>query len=107
MMTKLMTAKELENYRKQVVSRKNPHQPCITICSGNGCHAMNSEKLADAFNREILNQGLQNKVQIRRTGCHGFCENGPIVVISPEDICYLKVNVKDVADIVSQTVKEN
>ncbi len=107
MMTKLMTAKELENYRKQVVSRKNPHQPCITICSGNGCHAMNSEKLADAFNREILNQGLQNKVQIRRTGCHGFCENGPIVVISPEDICYLKVNVKDVADIVSQTVMEN
>jgi NADP-reducing hydrogenase subunit HndC len=106
-MTKLITATELEKYRQEIISRKDVNQPCITICSGNGCHAMNSEKLADAFTQEILNQGLQNKVQIRRTGCHGFCENGPIVVISPEDICYLRVNVKDVADIISQTIMLN
>ena len=103
-MTKLVSAAELEKYREQVVSRRNVNQVYITICSGNGCHAMNSEKLADAFNREISSQGLQDKVQIRRTGCHGFCENGPIVVISPKDICYLRVAVTDVADIISQTI---
>ena len=42
----------------------------------------------------------------KETGCHGFCERGPIVVIDPEEICYLQVKPEDVPEIVSQTIKE-
>ncbi len=63
--------------------------------------------MADAFKQEIDNQGLQNKVKIRRTGCHGFCEHGPVVVIFPQEICYLKVGIQDAAEIVSETIKGN
>jgi NADH-quinone oxidoreductase subunit F len=57
-----------------------------------------------AFVEEIKSSGLKGKVDIRRTGCHGFCERGPIVVIFPEEICYLGVKPEDVSEIVSTTL---
>jgi NADH-quinone oxidoreductase subunit F len=57
-----------------------------------------------AFVEEIKINGLEGKVDIRRTGCHGFCERGPIVVIFPEEICYLGVKPEDVSEIVSTTL---
>ena len=45
-------------------------------------------------------------MDFRRTGCHGFCEKGPIVVIYPEEICYLQVTAEDIPEITSQTLKE-
>jgi NADH-quinone oxidoreductase subunit F len=60
-----------------------------------------------AFTAEIESQGLKADVDAKGTGCPGFCEKGPIVVIYPEEICYLEVKPEDVAEIVSQTVKEN
>jgi NADH:ubiquinone oxidoreductase subunit F (NADH-binding)/(2Fe-2S) ferredoxin/Pyruvate/2-oxoacid:ferredoxin oxidoreductase delta subunit len=103
-MTKLNSVIDLKKYREQLVSSRNPRQACVTICSGTGCHALDSEKLVDAFKQEITKQGLQEKVQIRRTGCHGFCEHGPVIVIFPEEICYLRVGAKDAAEIVTETL---
>jgi NADH-quinone oxidoreductase subunit F len=60
-----------------------------------------------AFVEEIKSNGLEGKVDIRRTGCHGFCERGPIVVIFPEEICYLGVKPDDVPEIVSTTLMGN
>jgi NADH-quinone oxidoreductase subunit F len=57
-----------------------------------------------SFVEEIKNSGLKDKVDIRRTGCHGFCERGPVVVIFPEEICYLGVKPEDVSEIVSTTL---
>jgi len=45
-------------------------------------------------------------VDIRKTGCHGFCERGPIIVIQPEETCYLRIEPKDVPEIVTQTIQE-
>ncbi|GAH78128.1 unnamed protein product, partial [marine sediment metagenome] len=98
---------DLEKLRQEILSQRDPNRPCVTICSGTGCQAQRSEEVADSFVHEIENQGLQDKVDIRRTGCHGFCERGPIVVISPQQICYLSVGTKDVPEIVSQTLIEN
>jgi NADH-quinone oxidoreductase subunit F len=59
-----------------------------------------------AFEAEVEKQGLMPQVNIKGTGCPGFCERGPVVVIYPEEICYLQVKREDVPDIVSQTIKE-
>jgi NADH-quinone oxidoreductase subunit F len=57
-----------------------------------------------AFREEIALQGLVDEVDVLTTGCHGFCERGPVVVMRPENIFYQRVQVKDVPEIVSETV---
>jgi len=106
-MARLGSLAELEELRQKILSQRDPNRLCVTICSGTGCQALGSEEVADAFVREIENQGLQAKVDFRRTGCHGFCERGPLVVVFPQQTCYLGVGTKDVPEIVSQTLIED
>jgi NADH-quinone oxidoreductase subunit F len=106
-MTRLESPADLERLRQQLISHRDPNLPCVTICSGTGCQAYRAEDVINAFTREIKNQGLQKKVSVRRTGCHGFCERGPIVVIFPQEICYLGMSSKDVPEVLSQTIAEN
>jgi len=98
----------LEGLRKSIIEEMSPSRPCITICSGTGCHAYNCEKVTQAFIDEIAEQSLDERVEIKTTGCHGFCERGPIVVIHPQDIFYQRVKPEDVPEIVSETIlKQN
>ncbi len=104
-MTRFNSPSDLEAYRKQIISERGQCKPCITICSGTACHAYDSEKIVSSFEEEIKKQGLEADVTIKKTGCHGFCEKGPIVVIRPKEICYVQVKPEDVESIVSRTVK--
>jgi NADH-quinone oxidoreductase subunit F len=106
MMPRLNSPAELEAFRQEILARRDPARPCLTLCSGSACHATGSGKVSAAIEQELQNQGLAAAVDFRRTGCHGFCEQGPIVVVYPEGICYLKVKPEDIAEIVAVTVKE-
>ncbi|MBW1806702.1 MAG: NAD(P)H-dependent oxidoreductase subunit E [Deltaproteobacteria bacterium] len=103
-MPRLNSAAELEDLRQGFLSKRDPDKPCIAICTGMGCHGLANGKVVSAFEEEVNKQGLQTKVDIRATGCHGFCEKGPVVVIYPEEICYIEVTPEDVGEIISQTV---
>ncbi len=103
-MKKLVSPQELAALRESLVSQRDPDRLCITICSGTGCHAYGCEKVTAAFQQEVKQQGLSDEVDIRTTGCHGFCERGPLVVIRPNNIFYQRVRVKDVPEIISETV---
>jgi NADH-quinone oxidoreductase subunit F len=105
-MPRINSPAELEELRKGILSKRDPNKPCITLCSGTACHASGSKEVAASIEEEIKKQGLSAKVDFRKTGCHGFCEKGPIIVIHPEKICYLQIEPKDVPEIVSQTIKE-
>jgi len=96
----------LEKLRQDILTRRDLSKPCVAICSGTGCHALGSEEVSQAFVEEIKRNGLREKVNIRRTGCHGFCERGTIVAIFPQEICYLRVKPDDVPEIVSTTLVE-
>jgi len=104
-MPRINSPAELEELRKGILSKRDPNKPCITLCSGTACHASGSEDVAASIEEEIKKQGLSGKVDFRKTGCHGFCEKGPIVVIHPEKTCYLQIEPKDVPEIISQTIK--
>lgn len=97
---------ELEEFRTGILSKRDPEKPCITLCSGSACHATGSRDVAASIEKEIEKQGLSDEVEIRRTGCHGFCERGPIIVIHPEGICYFQIQPENVPEIISQTIKE-
>jgi len=103
-MPRINSPAELEEYRKGILSKRDPDKPCIAICAGTGCLALGNDRVISAFEEEIKKQSLGAKVDIRATGCHGFCEKGPIVVIYPEEICYIEATPGDVPEIVSQTV---
>jgi len=106
MMPRLNSPAELEKLRKEILSKRDPNKPCITLCSGTACHATGSKEVALAIERELEKHRLTEKVDFRRTGCHGFCEKGPIVIIFPDEICYLQVTPEDVPDIFSLTIQE-
>lgn len=92
---------DLERLRQEILSKRDPNKPCITICSGTGCSAYGSEKVFASFKETIKNQGLEGQIELRRTGCHGFCEKGTLVVIYPDEVCYTQVQLKDVSEVVS------
>jgi len=103
-MPRLNSAADLEKHRQEILGQRDLDRPCVTICSGTACHASGCEEVSQAFAKEIERNGLGGRVDIRRTGCHGFCERGPIVVIFPEELCYLRVKAKDVPEIVQTTL---
>ncbi len=103
-MPKLGSAAELEAWRKEINAGRDPNKPCVVVCGGTGCRALQAQEVSTAFGEELKAQKLDAKVDIRMSGCHGFCERGPLVVIFPERIFYPGVTVKDVPEIVSKTL---
>ena len=78
----------------------------VLVCCGTGCLANGSLKVAEAFRTQL--EGTAHRVEcvVKETGCQGFCENGPMVRILPDDITYYKVKPADAAEIVAQTVEQ-
>ena len=103
-MVKLKTLGELEALKKSIIDKRDPNKAVITICNGTGCHAHGCRNVTAAFQEEVEKQNLAAKVDIRATGCHGFCERGPLVVIKPQDTLYQRVRVKDVPEILTETI---
>ena len=101
---KLTSIKELEDLRAQILADKDPDKPCITICGGTGCHASGCENVISAFKQGLETEGVSDRIDIRVTGCHGFCERGPIVIIFPQGIFYQKVAPEDAKEIINETV---
>ena len=104
-MPRINSAAKLEELRKELVSRKDPNKSCIAICAGTGCLAFGAKKVIASFKEEIKNRGLGEEIDIRETGCPGFCEKGTVIVIYPQGICYLKVQPEDAPEVVS-SIKE-
>jgi NADH-quinone oxidoreductase subunit F len=77
----------------------------IRICAGTACHASGRLGVRDAVVEELANRGLNGKVAFVETGCHGFCEKGPILVIQPKGIFYAHVRPQDVAAIIEQSIE--
>jgi len=105
-MARVNSPAELEGVRQDILSQRDPNKPCIAICAGTGCLALGCDKVITAFKEEVKKQGLEGKVDIRETGCPGFCENGTVVTIYPEGIFYIKVRPEDAAEIISHTISE-
>ncbi len=74
----------------------------VLVCGGTGCTSSGSQQIIDTFEAEIKKNGLEEEVSVVRTGCHGLCALGPIVLVYPEGSFYSMVNKEDVAEIVSE-----
>jgi NADH:ubiquinone oxidoreductase subunit F (NADH-binding)/(2Fe-2S) ferredoxin/NAD-dependent dihydropyrimidine dehydrogenase PreA subunit len=74
----------------------------ILICAGTGCISSGALEVRDALGKELEKHSLKDQVRIIMSGCHGFCEKGPIFIVYPDDIFYCGVQKEDVAEIVEE-----
>jgi len=103
-MEKIKTPQELDGLRLSILAEQKPEALQVTVCGGTGCLSNGSEQVAGAFLEEMKRQGLNGKVSLKKTGCHGFCERGPLVTLHPSEVFYQRVSEKDAAEIVAETL---
>ena len=76
----------------------------ILVCGGTACLSSQSEKVAKNFELILKAKGYEQEVRLIKTGCFGFCEQGPIVKIEPDNVFYVRVAPQDVKEIVDQHI---
>jgi len=106
-MAKVNTLKKLEALRNKILNNREKYRATIVICGGTGCQASRSGDVISEIKKELDNHGLNGSVCLRTTGCHGFCEQGPLMVIEPDNLFYCHVSPRDVSEIVSKTILNN
>ena len=106
-MDRIRTAENLAAWAEKARQELAMFDFTVMICADIGCLASGSKKVIEALREEVERQRLQDKVRIRTTGCHGFCQQGPLIVIEPGNVFYGAVKPEDVPEIVSETLVNN
>jgi NADH-quinone oxidoreductase subunit F len=103
---RIESAAAYEAFRAAARAANAAHRSEVLVCCGTGCLANGSLEVAEAIAARIREQGSDAEVGTfaKKTGCHGFCQRGPLVVVQPEGVLYTQVRVKDVAEICDKTV---
>ncbi len=104
-MPKIYTLKDLEVLRSRLVEDRKSFDTTLVMCGGTGCRASQCKDVIEAIENELSQQGLEKNVRLRTTGCHGFCEQGPLMVIEPGNYFYCHVSPDDAEEIITKTVR--
>jgi len=100
----MTSVQELADHRRAILARRDPRQVWISLCAGTGCLACGCKAVGEAFEQALTDRGLPIDKVLKKTGCPGFCEQGPLIVIYPAGTMYVKLKPKDAERIVEQTV---
>jgi NADH:ubiquinone oxidoreductase subunit F (NADH-binding)/(2Fe-2S) ferredoxin len=99
-MQRLSTTGEFTELQKRITAGRNPKIPTIVISAGTCGQASGANDLIRAAKRELLYKGLTERVHLRITGCHGFCQIEPSVLIEPRGTVYPRVGLKEMTRII-------
>lgn len=102
-MPKLTSVEELEALRAEALGAFDAGRPCLTVCAGSGCTAAGAREVIAALAQAVERKGLKDKIEVKSTGCHGFCERGPVMIVWPEGTFYNRVAARDAAEIVASS----
>jgi NADH:ubiquinone oxidoreductase subunit F (NADH-binding)/(2Fe-2S) ferredoxin len=103
MTSRLENAAELEKYRSNLQKSEKQKREFVAVCTS-GCTAYGAGKLVTAFRQALEERGLTGRFGLKATGCQGYCERGPLVVVQPRQLFYQKVREEDVSEIVDKTL---
>ena len=78
------------------------HRTHLLVCAGTGCVSCGSFKIKEALEKEVRKRDLQDEVLVIATGCNGFCERGPILLVQPDGIFYQRLKVEDIPHLVEE-----
>lgn len=100
-MTRLHAPADLVAWKDQIRSRIDPQQTQISVCTGTGCASAGAGKVVHCLREELAGNHRGQKISVKATGCHGFCERGPLVVIHPSEVFYNRVKEEHVPEILT------
>ncbi|MCP4576923.1 MAG: NADH-quinone oxidoreductase subunit NuoF [Deltaproteobacteria bacterium] len=103
-MNKINTINDLGTLREKLQSYRKSFRKTLILCGGTGCQVSRSRDVIDSIQAELVKQGFTTDILVRATGCHGFCEQGPILVVDPDNTFYCHVSPDDAEEIVQRTV---
>ena len=98
------SVQDLERGRQSLLLERDPKKLVINVCVDTGCSALGAKRIFETFERELADREMTGQVDLKPTGCPGFCQQGPVVVIDPQDVFYQQVDESDVVDIIEQTL---
>ena len=112
---KITDRSHLDKYRKEFLSHIDTQKKKIYVCGGTGCVAGGSMDIYEEIKKLVEEAGLncevsldsdacQSSIGLKKSGCHGFCEMGPVLRIEPSKLFYLKVTVDDCKEIVEKSI---
>jgi len=105
--SRLAVPEDLAGLRERLKDRLDEKKPRLVVCGDTGCTVRGSRELAAAIEKILSEQGLSDRVELKVTGCLGFCEKGPLMLVFPGAILYQKVQPSDAGEIVEKTVLKN
>jgi NADH-quinone oxidoreductase subunit F len=94
----------LKALAERLLAARREKSKTVTVCGGTGCQASGCRAVIEAVRTQLAEQGLADSVVLRVTGCHGFCEQGPLMVVEPGNALYCRISPDDAAEIVSRTI---
>lgn len=108
----MMTLEKLQQIKKTTLNaiqlregKTNLNKKNVLVCGGTGCTSSNSMKIIDKLNEEIKKHGLDNQVNVIKTGCFGLCALGPIMIVYPEGCFYSRIIPENIPEIVESHLK--
>ncbi len=102
-MKRINSKEELEKLREKLQEEKKKNEIVISVCMETGCIASGSEEIYNEIKKQIK-KVKNKKVKILKTGCHGFSEIDPSIVIYPSKIIYIKLKPEDIEEIIEKTI---
>ncbi|MBN2724607.1 MAG: NADH-quinone oxidoreductase subunit NuoF [Deltaproteobacteria bacterium] len=104
-MERLNSPDDLIKYVDALEGAVDHNKPKVSVCRGTGCIASGASEVSSTFKSEVEKRNLD--IQVVETGCHGFCERGPLVVIHPRETFYQKVKENDISEIIDKSLLED
>src|SRR3990172_12768149 len=96
----LKSTDDLTALHERLQTTRDPRVPVIVISAGTCGQASGANDIIRVAKRELLARGLTDRIRLRVTGCHGFCQMEPSVLVEPRRTFYPKVSLRDMARIV-------
>ena len=105
-MRKLSSVEEFIDFRKRILNEKKyqPKLPTLVVCSGTGGQASGSNDIIRIIKRYIIEHDLREKIILRITGCQGFCEMDPFILVEPGQHLYPRLKMEDVPKIIESAL---
>lgn len=106
-MKTVTSIEDLKQLAERKMTENQQYSKVVTLCAGTGCTASGCLSVLSALHKELEQEKLTETIKVRATGCHGFCEQGPLMVIEPENIFYRQIKPEDVPEIVQETLQRD
>jgi NADH-quinone oxidoreductase subunit F len=104
-MKKITSIEDFVDFRELIMQEPAGDEPCLVLCAGTGGQASGSNDVMRLIKRYIIEHNLHDKISLRITGCLGFCEMDPFIIVEPGQHLYPKIALTDIPRIIESAIE--